>query len=199
MSESIAHNLTPIGETSDDLGKVSAVEPTDWSNVRFLAVDRRNRKPHELLEASGNSIKAYNEGVGLITTQTVADMRQHDFSFAMGGEGLTVHSSYETPRQVRDRLEAHVEARKYVCKANRWLGLFVDPADGLPLVGFALKFLWVYDPLRAELARDLPLDARSRIPKTLESFQRTRTRRKLGRNDPYFFGSGRKYKKCCGP
>jgi len=152
-----------------------------------------------MLEASGISIKAYNEGVGLITAQTLADMRQHDFSFAMGGDGLTVHSSYEPPRQVRDRLEAHVEARKYACKADRWFGLFVDPADGLPLVGLVLTFPWQYDPLRAELARDLPPDARSRIPKTLEGFQRTRTRRKIGRNDPCFCGSGRKYKKCCGP
>lgn len=153
-----------------------------------------------MLEASGTSIKAYNEGVGLITAQTLADMRQHDVSFAMGGEGLTVHSSYEPPRQVRDRLEAYVEARKYACKADRWFGLFVDPADGLPLVGFALTFPWKYDPLRAELARDLPAaNARSRLPKTLEGFQHARTQRKIGRNDPCFCGSGRKYKKCCRP
>lgn len=153
-----------------------------------------------MLEANGTSIKVYNEGVGLITAQTLADMRQHDFSFAMGGEGLTVHSSYEPPRQVRDRLEAHVEARKYACKADRWFGLFVDPADGLPLVGFALAFPWKYDPLRAELARDLPpANARSRLPKTLEGFQHARTQRKIGRNDPCFCGSGRKYKMCCRP
>ncbi|MFC4296182.1 YecA family protein [Novosphingobium tardum] len=151
-----------------------------------------------MLEASGTSIKAYNEGVGLITAQTLADLRLHDFSFAMGGEGLTVHSSYEPPQQVRDRLEAHLEARKYACKADRWFGLFVDPADGLPLVGFSLAFPWKYDPLRAELARDLPLaNARSRLPKTLEGFQPSKAQRKIGRNDPCFCGSGRKYKKCC--
>lgn len=153
-----------------------------------------------MLEASGTSIKAYNEGVALITAQTLADKRQHDFSIAMGGEGLTVHSSYEPPWQVRDRLEAHVEARKYACKADRWFGLFVDPADGLPLVGFALAFPWKYDTQRAELARDLPpANAQSRFPKTLEGYQYARTQRKIGRNDPCFCGSRRKYKKCCGP
>lgn len=153
-----------------------------------------------MLEASGTSIKAYNEGVALITTQTLVDKRQHDFSIAMGGEGLTVHSSYEPPWQVRDRLEAHVEARKYACKADRWFGLFVDPADGLPLLGFALGFPWKYDPLRAELARDLPpASARTHFPKTLEGFQHARTQRKIGRNDPCFCGSRRKFKKCCGP
>ena len=152
-----------------------------------------------MLEASGASISAYNEGVGLITAQSRRDMRQHDFSLAMGGEGLSVHTSFARRREAEERLEAHVEARKYACKADRWFGLFVDPADGLPLVGFVLSFPWAYDPLRAELARELPAaSARMPFPRTLDRFQRAKARRTLGRNDPCFCGSGRKYKKCCG-
>lgn len=118
----------------------------------------------------------------------------------MGGEGLTVHTSFEPPQQVRDRLEGHVEARKYACKADRWFGLFLDPADGLPLVGLVLALPWEADPLRAELARDLPTaSSRVAMPRSLEGFQLARARRTLGRNDPCYCGSGRKYKKCCGP
>jgi SEC-C motif len=153
-----------------------------------------------MLEASGATINAYNEGVGLITEQTRRDLRHHDFSFAMGGEGLTVHTSFDAPRDIRDRLEAHVEARKYACKTDRWFGLFLDPTDGLPIVGLALSFPWEVDPLRAELARDLPAaNAKIAMPRTLDGFARARQRRRLGRNDPCFCGSGRKYKKCCGP
>lgn len=153
-----------------------------------------------MLEASGASVKAYNDGVGLIVDQTRRDLRQHDFSIAMGGEGLTVHTSLEPSQQVRDRLEGHVEARKYACKADRWFGLFLDPADGLPLVGLVLSFPWEVDPLRAELARDLPAaSSRVAMPRSLDGFKHAKARRKLGRNDRCFCGSGRKYKKCCGP
>lgn len=152
-----------------------------------------------MLEASGNSIKAYNDGVKLITAQARNDMSKHDFSLAMGGEGLTVHTSYEGPREVRESLEMHVEARKYACRADRWFGLFLDPADGLPQVGLILKFPWEEDPLRAELAGHLPNESpRIALPASLDGLVRARPRRRLGRNDRCFCGSGLKFKKCCG-
>lgn len=153
-----------------------------------------------MLEASGKSIKAYNDGVGLIVDQARKDLRLHDFSLAMFGEGLTVHTSYERPRNVRERLETHVEARKYACKAKRWFGLFLDPADGLPIVGLVLDFPWENDSLRAELASYLPKSSpRTALPASLERLVRTVPKRKLGRNERCHCGSGRKYKKCCGP
>lgn len=153
-----------------------------------------------MLQASGNSIKAFNDGVALIVDQTRKDLRQHDFSLAMGTEGLTVHTSYERPSDVRYRLEAHVEARKYACKANRWFGLFLEPTDGLPIVGLVLSFPWKEDPLRAELAGHLPKTGpQTALPTSLERLVHPQQRRKLGRNEPCFCGSGRKYKKCCLP
>jgi hypothetical protein len=153
-----------------------------------------------MLEASGNSIKAYNDGVALIVDQTRKDLRQHDFSLAMGKVGLTVHTSYEQPHDVRKRLETHVEARKYACQANRWFGLFLDPADGLPIAGIVLDFPWQEDPLRAKLAGYLPkAGPQTSLPRSLERLVRARSERKLGRNDRCFCGSGLKYKKCCGP
>ena len=47
-------------------------------------------------------------------------MRKHDVSLAIGGEGLTIHTGYDPPRETRDGLETHVEARKYACRADQW-------------------------------------------------------------------------------
>ena len=153
-----------------------------------------------MLEASGNSVKAYNDGVALIVDQARKDLRQHDFSLAMGSEGLTVHTSFADPGEVRDRLEQHVEARKYACRADRWFGLFLDPPDGIPIVGFTLAFPWEEDADRAMLAGFLLKSGpRLALPASLERLMRGTIRGKLGRNDPCPCGSGRKYKKCCGP
>ena len=152
-----------------------------------------------MLEASGRSIKAFNEGVAMITAAARGDLRHHDFSLSLPPAGVSVHTSFDAPERARDRLEAHVEARKYDCRVDRWFGLFVEPGDGTPLVSLILEFPWFEDPIRAELAAALPPQGRmQQLPKTLEAFIRAGQRRTPGRNALCPCGSGQKFKKCCG-
>jgi hypothetical protein len=109
-----------------------------------------------MLETSGGTIKAFNEGVEMIVSRARSDLGPHDFSLKIGPAGLTVHCSYESPKAVRGRLEAHVEARKYATKSDRWFGIFLNPDDGLPSVGLMLDFPWSDDPDRESLAALLP-------------------------------------------
>lgn len=153
-----------------------------------------------MLEASGASIKRFNQGAAMVVDRARADGRPHDFSLAMGpSNGLTVHSSQEDGQSARRRLETHVALRKYATRAERWFGLFLDPQDGLPIVGLVQDYPWVEDAEIAKLATSMEAAGSANpMPPGMKGVRRPAPIGAYGRNDPCPCGSGGKFKKCCG-
>ena len=79
-------------------------------------------------------------------------------------------------------------ARKYEVRAERWLGLgcVVGSSDTIDAVVYSNE-PWRKDPALEEVA--------SKILKN-SGVALNREMKKIGRNDPCYCGSGRKYKKC---
>jgi hypothetical protein len=115
-----------------------------------------------MLEASGATIKAFNDAAAMIVDQSRSDLRVHDFSLAVGAAGITVHCSYDPPGEAMRRLEVHVEGRKYATRSDCWYGLFLNPDDGLPIAGVKLDFAWTEDAERAAIAATLPAQGKGR-------------------------------------
>lgn len=106
--------------------------------------------------------------------------------------GLTVHCNSDPQFVAEPSLRKHMVRRKYFQKADKWLGLNVDPSTELVRFGAYVRQKHVFDyELEALMASAPP------IVKT-EDVLRQAARRKVGRNDKCPCGSGKKYKHCCG-
>lgn len=145
-----------------------------------------------LLQMSGKSAQALNQGIEHVVSGALADLRLHDISLSFPPTGITVHCSYALPSEAARRLEAHCTLRKYDTKAESWHGLWLNPADGLPRFGIKLEYPWLEDTHAAQAVRSLSLSGLKLGPGG-----RPMPRQKIGRNEPCPCGSGQKYKKCC--
>lgn len=106
--------------------------------------------------------------------------------------GLTIHcNSY--PRFIAERsLQRHMVFRKYQQKAEKWLGLCVDPSTKRVRFGLYLRQKHVFNYELEELV------ASSRPVVRTKDVLRKATQRKVGRNEKCPCGSDKKYKHCCG-
>lgn len=106
--------------------------------------------------------------------------------------GLTIHCNSD-PRSIAEpSLQKHMLRRKYFQKADKWLGLNVDPSTMLVRFGLYVRQKHVFDyELEALMASAPPM------VKTKDVL-RGASRRKIGRNEKCTCGSGKKYKHCCG-
>jgi hypothetical protein len=148
-----------------------------------------------LLEFSEKTANEFHKSCGITIRRTQNDGKTHNFSMAVGNGGITVYASYETDEIIHRQLHAHCIARKYSQKAQRWFGLFLNPACN-PLTQFAvgLDYPW-------EKSEDIELFVKQTLPQkgsaSAPRGHKLKVKKKTGRNEPCPCGSGKKYKKCC--
>ena len=190
--EGVDGQRTPRGILTDlqgtTVGKIIA-EIEARSEPRTVAVGL------ELLKLSGTSALQLSRMID----QTVADAKltknHRDITFGVEKEktGITVHCNYEPDWIAANTLKQHCEKRKYGAKALKWLGISVSPTDGKFRFGSVLDYEWKrnfqMDTLVATLPSPVPIDH-------LERAMLGKAQPAIGRNDPCYCGSGRKYKKC---
>ena len=122
---------------------------------------------------------------------TISDRQQHDFTmlFDKGRSGVTFLSLAESPERMERTLLPFAVARKYKTKADVWLalGCIAGSPNTIDAIAFN-KQPWEEDK---ELEGLTKVALKQGIPMNLKD-------KKIGRNEPCFCGSGKKYKKCCG-
>ena len=145
---------------------------------------------------SEETIKQLNNGIKRICTLTARDGRQHDFTIAIAGTGVTIHSNDAPLEIATKRLRGHCEIRKYACKANKWFGLLLSGGPDFSLRN-GLRLEFAYEP--SEIM-DRRLAAMPHAPTLMDGKIHDfsgRAKKKVGRNDPCPCGSGKKFKRCC--
>ncbi len=118
--------------------------------------------------------------------QAIQDNKPHSMAVPIdsGMGGITYIVEPDTTHNLNDHLMAYSEARKYKTKANQWLALgsYATSSNLIDMVAFS-KEPWRPNP-RLEKLASVMLKPGQVIA------------RKIGRNDPCYCGSGKKYKKC---
>ncbi|MGJ4922659.1 SEC-C metal-binding domain-containing protein [Bradyrhizobium oligotrophicum] len=151
-----------------------------------------------LLDLDGATIDQLEHGLKDVARRTRLDGQRHDFTlvFETGSSGLTVHCSNAPPRDAVEVLADHCRRRKYLHEAGQWFGFVIREADSLPKFSIALRFPWRQDAELDVLTQGMALrDGRG--PSKPMSSRRAPDGTKIGRNEPCYCGSGRKFKKCC--
>lgn len=182
--------------------KTSAVEKLHhkWKNEKFQQLVTQVKSSKEagftdaifyLYDLAGQGADDLVKVIEQTKEKTRRDGQSHDFSmiFEKGKSGVTFLSSADSPENLERWLMPLAIARKYKTKADVWLAL--GAVAGSPNLVDAITFnkqLW---------KEDKELDELSKIV-LKEGVQMKPDGRKIGRNDPCYCGSGKKFKKCCG-
>jgi SEC-C motif/Nuclease-related domain len=151
-----------------------------------------------LLNINGDTVKQLDQGMKDVARRTRIDGQPHDFSlgFDKGDAGLTIHCSRASTRDAIDVLADHCRRRKYVHRSDKWFGLLVREADGLPKLSLAVRFPWKRDIRMDNLTQGMVLNGNRHLAQQRPG-GRAPDGSKIGRNDPCTCGSGKKFKKCC--
>jgi hypothetical protein len=168
--------LTRLPET--EVGKVIA-------SIEAKPDPRTIELGFALLTLSEDAVLQMSDGIDRIVKMAARDGRAHDFTAGIAdGRGITVHCNDDPLPLAMRLLEVHCEKRKFMQKAEAWFGICLSPREGALRFGVNLQFPWKPNPqMDAAVANvQASIDAR---------------KRKIGRNEPCFCGSGKKYKKCC--
>lgn len=152
-----------------------------------------------LLDINSDTVKQLDRGMKDVARRTRLDGRPHDFTlgFNIGDAGLTIHCSRAPAHDAAEALASHCLRRKYVHHADNWFGLLVREMDGLPELSLAMRFPWKHDTQMDALTQGMILNGNHGVARLGSSKNRALDGSKIGRNDPCFCGSGKKFKKCC--
>lgn len=118
--------------------------------------------------------------------KSLQDGRAHNFSMPMDtGGGISYVAEFDKNRDLRKSILTYSVARKYLTKADEWLGLgsYADSDNVIDSVVYSCT-PWQYNQKTEEISKNLLIQGQI-------------ISRKVGRNDKCYCGSGRKYKKCC--
>lgn len=147
----------------------------------------------ELLAMSEDSCRNVHHGLEMITRQTRADGKLHDFTIGHADSGICFHCNPAPTKAAMNTLRTHCEKRKYKQKAGRWFGVSVDPNANLQF-GISLDFEWEKSNIMDGVTRAM----KAGVPaSSLAQIAREARKVKIGRNDPCPCGSGKKSKRCC--
>lgn len=145
-----------------------------------------------LLSLSSDTINDLNEMYKKTLGMSKFDKEHHDLTVMLGGTGITFHCNYHDFDFSKGKLHDHCIRRKYICRANKWIGLLIHPDNNSIAYGFMLDFNWCFSEEMEEKTKHRT------IANTLVRVDGAMTQvKKLGRNSPCVCGSGKKYKKCC--
>jgi len=152
-----------------------------------------------ILTLGDTAIEQLNEGIKYISSLSLSDGRNHDFSlgFDSEGTGITVHSNQDLNEVAIPRLQSHCDIRKYREKTDHWFGICINPNDFQLRFGINVKGEWVRSDAQDAFVADLPEPQLLSKRKGLVNFTTKIRGRKVGRNESCPCGSNRKYKKCC--
>ncbi|QDW53434.1 nuclease-related domain-containing protein [Burkholderia sp. KBS0801] len=149
-----------------------------------------------LLSMDEDACRDVHRALEIITRKAQFDGRRHDVTLASSTPpcGVSFHCNPTPSPEAIAVLETHCAKRKYRQRAAQWFGVSVSP-DGQVQFGVTLDFPWEISDEMERLTTDMK--PASNVRDALAQYSRKVSRQKLGRNDPCYCGSGRKYKKCC--
>ena len=152
-------------------------------DIIFALLDLDGKSRNNLLKFIKQTKQKTQEDRGVHSFAMPAD-RQFGISFVsintMSKDDLEIHTS------------AYAHIRKYISRADRWLGLGSYPASHNIIDCFYYDAsTWEYNEEDEQLCANFR-------DKHSTKFLSINRHKKIGRNDPCPCGSGLKYKKCCG-
>jgi len=155
----------------------------------------------QLLELDGPTRDDLNRLIDGQAQQAARDGKPHSLALMFADKsGLTVLISAENDLEASQRLAVLTTRRKYLQKADLWFGLCLAPDQARLRFGMRLAEPWHQDDqLDAAVAREEQVPPVSRNAAMRQVLRGGEGNQKIGRNDPCPCGSGRKWKKCCGP
>ena len=171
---------------------------TRWKNAKFealLSQVKRSQHPGVtdgvffLMDLSGESADALMTGIDKIKLKARERQRAQSFTMSLGeAGGISVVAVPEGATDLEEKSLNYAMARKYDLKAGKWLGLgcIVGSLDVIDAVAYSGK-AWQQDPVLEDLTREILKNPGVPMNKEMK---------KIGRNDPCYCGSGKKYKKC---
>lgn len=160
--------------------------------VQLLKNDRFTDFGFELLKANGDFLDMLDSAVAKISYSTIQDGRNHDFSVLFDGSktGFTIHTEAGDLDEQKARLSSHMEVRKYIDRADNWIGIIIDPVNGMITAMCHINYPWEYNEKAGSLVK------KSKKQGDLAGLK-SKLKFKIGRNDRCPCGSGKKFKKCC--
>jgi preprotein translocase subunit SecA len=127
------------------------------------------------------------EMMGIAKAKSLRDYQPHTVVMPLdhGKGGITYVVEFDRKRSLHKHIMVYSAARKYITKADEWLGLgsYTTSQNMIDSVVYS-NDPWKSDPEMQKLADTVIVQPGQIIS------------RKVGRNDPCYCGSGKKYKKC---
>jgi len=141
-----------------------------------------------LLTLGEFTIQKLNEGISEVVCRSRADQMNHDFTVSLpedpatsqGRAGITIHCNLHSNSVARQSLSDHCMKRKYMCRADAWFGLCLNPEITELRFGIHLNFPWQQSDKMDEFERS-HLDT-SKKKSVIAAPKRKRL--KIGRNSP---------------
>ena len=145
-----------------------------------------------LLQISQKTAKSLSAGIDRIVREAKRANKNHDASVAFGtnGPGVTIHCNGLPEDLAQERLTAHCSLRKYDTRANAWYGLLLSPTSGGIRGALVIEEDW-----KPDAQMETVMAVWQRRPPVPFS-QLASEPGKIGRNEPCYCGSGKKYKNC---
>lgn len=170
-----------------------------WSNKKFEDIIEQIKETNNpgftdaifyLYDIAGSGADELIDAIEETKQKSMRDGRNHDFSmiFDDGKSGVTFICELINKGQLGKRLLDLSTARKYKTTADIWLGLGSMPNSNKMIDAVVFN--------KQPWSPSHKLEVFSKI--MLKSGTSVNPKRKIGRNDPCFCDSGRKFKKCCG-
>lgn len=182
--------------------KIQAMEKLhhQWKNEKFQQLVEQIKSSNDigftdavfyLYDIAGEGADNLIQGIEQTKQKTLQDGQQHDitFIFQKGKSGITFLSKPDSSEILGKHLLTVAMSRKYKSRADLWLGLGA--------VANSPNFVDVIVFNKQPWEEDRELERISRIA-LKQGTQLKPDRKKIGRNDPCYCGSGKKFKKCCG-
>jgi hypothetical protein len=160
-------------------------------------IDDVDRNPNVLCVELGLSfLEMGEEGINLIEelVSRITKKGGGDVTLPMENRssGLTIHCNSDPQFLAEPLLRQHMVRRKYFQRAEKWLGLNIDPSTELVRFGAYVRQKHVFDyELEARMASESPMVK-------IEDVLRGTVSRRVGRNEKCPCDSNKKYKHCCG-
>lgn len=147
-----------------------------------------------ILSLNGETIERFSESIDQCALRSCLDGEHHDITAPIveGKSGLTIHFNSDPIYISAPRLQEHCERRKYMCEANDWFGLCLNPTNMKIRCATHINYAWSASENMKELVANAP---KPQMTVNISSLGNPNV--KIGRNSPCICGSGKKYKKCC--
>jgi hypothetical protein len=152
----------------------------------------------DLLSMSENSCQNVHRALEIIAKKAQTDGKRHDVTLAGEGSnaGICLHCNPVPSQEAVSVLTMHCEKRKYAQRARSWFGVSISSTCDVQF-GVTLDFPWSQSEAMDQLTSGMaPGES---VVSGLARLARKARPQKIGRNDSCSCGSGKKFKKCCGP